>query len=226
MALLFLWEVDHAVSYPSQAVEQVGRLCTFTTALRTAVAADPELSVWLSSRNVHMRLTPGLPISMHRCWSVRMAPEVGEPFLSRWKAHLADLIRRTSAVLAAGSSGRPPRAKRQVQSRPPKRPREDAPAPPSNSREERVKRLRAAQAVPAVTVAGRRYSPPHSPPSMASGSSVPPTARRTLSAHLPSSFSLFLGETGAGACLPRSAAPVSSPPAPGLGVRPAPSAPT
>ena len=95
---------------------------------------------------------------MYRRWSVRIAPDVGEPYLSLWKAHLGEQVRRTSVKVATGGSGPPVRAKREVKPKAaPKRPREDAPPPPSNSREERIKRLRAAHAAPAVQVAGRRF---------------------------------------------------------------------
>ena len=125
-----------------------------------------------------MHLTPGLPTSVYHRWSVCIAPEVGEPYLSGWKAHLGEQVRRTSVTVAAGLTGPPVRAKREVKPKAaPKRPREDVPPPPSNSREERVKRLRAAQAAPAVQVAGRRLPlPPPRPTGSPSRGSGPPAA--------------------------------------------------
>ena len=240
VALLLLWEVDHGTQYPSQAVELVGRLTTFTKALSTAVAADSELSAWLTSCKATMRLTPGLPISVYRRWSVRIAPEVGEPYLSRWKAHLGEQVRRTSVTVAAGLTGPPVRAKREVKPKAapqrPKRPREDVPPPPSNSREERVKRLRAAQAAPAVQVAGRRLPlpPPRPTGSPSRGSGPPAASSGPLSALSLSSRSLSLsaGEAGAGAPDLRSpptgaGAGLAGPqPVAGPGVPPPPTAPT
>ena len=79
-------------------MEVVGRLTTFTKALTTAVATDSELSAWLTSCKAKIRLTPGLLISVYRRWSVRIAPEVREPYLSRWKAHIVEQLRRTSGA--------------------------------------------------------------------------------------------------------------------------------
>jgi hypothetical protein len=190
----------------------------------------------LSSRQAHMRLTPGLPSSVRCRWSVRIAPEVGEPYLSRWKDYLSEQVRRSSAAVAAGASGPPARAKREVKPKAcPKRPREDAPPPPSNTREERIKRLRAAQAAPAVQVAGRRFPP--SPPRPTG--TTPPSASPSFSGPLSAlslssrSLSLSVGEAGAGAPhLPRSPPPgvgagLAGPqPVAGPGVPPPPTAPT
>jgi len=171
VALLLLWEVDHNNTFPSAAVELVGRLTTFTKALLTAVAADDELQRWLTSGHMHMRLTPGLPSVQQRRWSVSIAPEVGEPYLVRWKGHLTGLVQRENAAVA---QGRPPRAKRVAKPKAaPKRPREDAPAPPLSTAAERVKRLRAAQAALAEGTASSARSSPSSPASRARG--WPPT---------------------------------------------------
>ena len=47
IALLLLWEADHKKEYPSQAVELMARLVSFTKRLTAAVEADAELKVWL-----------------------------------------------------------------------------------------------------------------------------------------------------------------------------------
>ena len=45
VALLFLWEVDHGKPYPSRAVDLIGRLSSFTKALKDAVTVDRAVCV-------------------------------------------------------------------------------------------------------------------------------------------------------------------------------------
>ena len=152
VALLLLWEADHGRPYPSQAVELVGRLTTFSKRLDEAVAADEELRAWLVRKQMHVTLTPGLTPSLYFRWAVAINPAVGEPFLSSWKAHLTSLVVQQHAISAAAmGSGSPrrKRLKREVQHRQGvKRPRASSSTelPPDNSTQARVARLLAARA--------------------------------------------------------------------------------
>ena len=130
-----------------------------------------------------MHLTPGLPTSVYHHWSVCIAPEVGEPYLSGWKAHLGEQVRRTNVTVAARLYGPPVRAKREVKLKDvPKRPRDDATPPPSNSSEELVTRLRASQAAQTNQVAGRRFPllTPRPTGFPSRGSGPPVTSSETL----------------------------------------------
>ena len=156
VALLLLWEADHGQHYPSQAVELVGRLSTFTKRLKDAVTADSELSAWLLYKQLHLSLTPGVAPSQYLRWAVKIDPNVGEPFLGSWKAHLGSLVRRRLGVVGsapgAAGFGQGPhrkRLKREVQPRTGvKRPRSGAPPPPLHTKKAPVARLLAAQAAP------------------------------------------------------------------------------
>ena len=101
IALLLLWEADHKKEYPSQAVELMARLVSFTKRLTAAVEADAELKVWLVRKQIHGALSPGLPRSVYLRWSVRIDSTVGEPFLSTWKQHLSREVRRHHEVSAS-----------------------------------------------------------------------------------------------------------------------------
>ena len=81
IALLLLWETDHGKPYPSQAVELVGRMSTFTKRLQDAAAADHALSHWLIPKKVRMQLPIGLPSGVCLRWPVHIDSAVGEPFL-------------------------------------------------------------------------------------------------------------------------------------------------
>ena len=148
VALLMLWETDHGKSYPSRAVELVGRVSTFTAAVHDAVGVDNELSRWLTSTRMRMQLSGGLPYMSVQRWSVKIDPAVGEPFLGKWKAYLQELVRQHQSVASSADPGPPrKRLKRAVQPRPRKREREGgAPAPPLHTKKARIERLQAAQA--------------------------------------------------------------------------------
>ena len=159
IALLLLWEADHGTPFPTQAVELRGRLSTFTKRLKDTVGADHEMSHWLSCKQMHMQLSPGLPSGPMLRWSVHIDSEIGEPFMSIWKTHLLSLARQHQSVLEPG----PPKKRLQyeVHHRVPqeassqvlgsnKRVREgSARPPPLHTKEERIKRLKAAQAAAA-----------------------------------------------------------------------------
>ena len=176
VALLLLWETDHGQLYPSQAVELRGRLSSFTKRLKDAVAADDELSTWLTHRQVHMHLSPGLPSTVQLRWGVRIDSAVGEPFLGSWKSHLLGVVSRHQedmVALAVGEDTPRKRLKREVQPRRGvKRAREGgAPPPPLHTKQARVERLKAAQAAAVVLVA-----PTSSSSSSSGGSSLPEIA--------------------------------------------------
>ena len=153
VALLLLWEADHAQLYPSQAVELVGRMSTFTKRLKEAAEADTELSQWFTCKKMHMQLAPGVPSTVYLRWAVQIDPAVGEPFLGSWKSHLLSLVRRhqSTALVVVDDSGPPmKRLKRDVQPRSRKRARSPgAPPPPLHTKQARIDRLKAAQAAAA-----------------------------------------------------------------------------
>jgi hypothetical protein len=109
MALLLLWEVDHAQSYPSLGgATTTAMLLAFTRRLKRRVAADKELSAWLTMRDMHGALAPGLAPSHHARWSVAVVPPgPAEPqgwydeFRHRWLAYLASQAHPTGAQPAA-----------------------------------------------------------------------------------------------------------------------------
>ena len=138
VALLFLWEVDHGKPYPSRAVDLIGRLSSFTKALKDAVSVDTELSAWLTCRMMRMQLSMGLPCSSVTRWAVCIDSVVGEPFLSTWKYQLVELVCQHQSVASAADPGPPrKRPKLEIKSRPRKLPREGL-APPSPRRKRAV----------------------------------------------------------------------------------------
>eukprot|EP00667_Euglena_gracilis_P022592 EG_transcript_25222 len=98
MALLLLWEVEHGATFPTQAGQGISStLIGFTRRLQLRVRRDPDLD-WLTWKDVHLPLAPGLPCSHHLRWSVQITPPpAGSPdlwyreFTSRWKAYLLSL---------------------------------------------------------------------------------------------------------------------------------------
>ena len=122
MALLLLWEVDHGKAYPSRGSGGASfALQAFARQLRLAVAKDAELSMWLTVKDMHRPLSPGLAPSHHQRWSLRIQPPgVGEDrrwyedFLGRWHAYLSTLVghvpssRSTSGVSVVPDSGAMP----------------------------------------------------------------------------------------------------------------------
>ena len=167
VALLLLWEADQGLPYPSQAVELVGRLSTFTKHLQDAVAADPELRAWLTFKKMHFPLCPGLPPGVGIRWAVCIDSAVGEPFVGLWKAHLLTLVRKRHEASFGKAAGPPKRQKREVQPRGNKRKREGALIPPPlHTKQARVERLTAALAAQAVGGSS------HSASSSSSSSSV------------------------------------------------------
>ena len=97
MALLLLWEVEHGCSFPTQGdgSDRPAVLEGFTKRLISRVAADPELSQWLTHRSLQQPLSPGLADTHHVRWSLRICrPPPAEPqgwydeFVSRWRAYL------------------------------------------------------------------------------------------------------------------------------------------
>ena len=98
MSLLLLWEVDHDRPFPTQGdgSDRAAVLTGFTRRLQSRVAADEELSRWLTSRYMQQPLAPGLAVTHHHRWSLRVCrPPASEPqgwydeFTSRWRAYLA-----------------------------------------------------------------------------------------------------------------------------------------
>ena len=151
VALLLLWEADYGHSYPSQAVELVGRLSTFTKRLQDAVAADSELRAWLTFKKMHFPMCPGLPPGVGVRWAVCIDATVGEPFMGLWKEHLLTLVRRRHEASFGEGAGPPKRQKREVHSRGAnKRKREGVQAPPLHTKQARVEFLTAALAAQAV----------------------------------------------------------------------------
>ena len=149
IALLILWEIDHACEYPSLAVELVGRVATLTRRLNEAVAADTELSSWMTSKCTRIQLSPGLAPTAHQRWAIKIDPAVGEPFLGKWKEHLLSLVQHQQVVTVDDQGPARKRLKREIQprNRGAKRERDGgAPPPPLTSKKARVERLKAAQA--------------------------------------------------------------------------------
>jgi hypothetical protein len=112
MALLLLWEVDHAQPFPtSGARDQKAVLVGFSRRLSAQVAKDEELRAWLQSRLIQQPLMPGLVATHHTRWSVRVVPPgPGDPqdwyqdFTTRWKAYLATQTLSYSASSSSSSS--------------------------------------------------------------------------------------------------------------------------
>jgi hypothetical protein len=116
MALLLLWEVDHAQPFPTMgdATDRAAVLTGFTRRLQARIAADDELSQWLLCRDLQQPLAPGLADTHHRRWSVRICrPKAGEPqgwyddFVSRWRSYLATQARPHVQPQAASASPDP-----------------------------------------------------------------------------------------------------------------------
>ena len=76
-------------------------MTTFTKSLSDAVAADTELSVWLTLQKNVMQLSPRLPAKAYLRWAVQIDHTVGEPFLGVWKGDLLSTARRHQAAEAA-----------------------------------------------------------------------------------------------------------------------------
>ena len=62
------------------------QLTGFTKSWSDAVDADTELSVWLTSKNKVLQLSPGLPAKPYLRRTVQVDPTVGESFLGVWSA--------------------------------------------------------------------------------------------------------------------------------------------
>ena len=71
--------MDHGKPYPSRAVDLIGRLSSFTKAMKDAVSVDTELSAWLTCRMMRMQLSMVLPYSSVTRWVVYIDSAVGEP---------------------------------------------------------------------------------------------------------------------------------------------------
>ena len=165
VALLLLWEADHHRHFPTTAEDIRGRMTAFTKSLSDAVAADTELSAWLTLQKKVMQLSPGLPAKAYLRWAVQIDPTVGEPFLGAWKAYLLSVARRHRAAEAAPEL---PACKRAKPAAPPsrKRPRpEGVPPPPSGSKKARLERLQAAQAAAAAATSSSALPASSSAPS-------------------------------------------------------------
>ena len=173
VALLLLWEADHHRLYPCSKVDLSFRLHAFTKRLLDAVGADDELSRWMEHKKMRVLLSPGLKTMNCTRWAVRIRPEVGEPFLGAWKAHLGSLVAQQQFPLpvrdssSSEGSARPPKRPKLSPPRSLKRARSGGP-PPMQAKKARVERLKAAQA---AAVAGRPGSG-IPPPAAASSSSV------------------------------------------------------
>ena len=99
VALLLLWEVDHQREF----ITEGGRgmtlwLLAFSRRLQARVPGDAELREWLRWRDVAAPLMPGLAVSHHVRWSLRVAPPAArEPrgwydeFLVRWQHYVRSL---------------------------------------------------------------------------------------------------------------------------------------
>ncbi len=184
VALLLLWEADHKKPHPCGKVDLRFRLLNFTKQLVDAVAADSELSAWLThKRGVQGFLSPGVPRSSYTRWAVRIKPEVGEPFLGPWKAHLASLVqqqpqqqpqpadvghRRDSS---SSESARPAKRAKPAPARTKKR-AAPASAPPVHTKKARVERLQAAKAALAAEQATSGVPPPSAASASSSSSTV------------------------------------------------------
>ena len=99
MALLLLWEVEHGRSFPINGEVDRSRVLTgFTRRLLRRVAADEDLRLWLTAKEVQRPLAPGLPDTHGFRWAVRIcAPPAGEPqgwyveFTRRWREFLGSI---------------------------------------------------------------------------------------------------------------------------------------
>ena len=109
MALLLLWEVDHARPFPTHGgAGHSAALVGFTRRLKSRVDKDAELSSWLTCQEFQRPLVPGLPAVYHMRWSVKvLQPPAGEPqgwyteFVRRWRDYLEGLA-NSAAAPAAG----------------------------------------------------------------------------------------------------------------------------
>jgi hypothetical protein len=107
MALLLLWEVDHAQEFVTGGGEgATPKLLGFTRRLQSRVPADAELSAWLRWADVAAPLMRGLPPTHHTRWSVRiLAPKPPSPrgwydeFLRRWQAYASSLAGPPGALI-------------------------------------------------------------------------------------------------------------------------------
>ena len=165
VALLLLWEADHGHLFPSGKVDIVFRLRNFSAKLEAAVAADTKLCAWLRQRKIRGVLSPGLRPANYTRWAVQIRPQVGEPFMSSWKAYLASVVRQQQGLEHTREPSPPdaaPSAKRRKPTPAPtrKRARSGAP-PPLHTKKARLERLQAAQAAAAAQSAssGARSSP-------------------------------------------------------------------
>ena len=165
VALLLLWEADHGHLFPSGTVDLIFRLRNFSAKLEDAVAADAELRAWLQHRKIRGVLSPGLRPATYTRWAVQIRPQVGEPFMSSWKAYLASMVRKQQGLEHTRDPSPPdaaPPAKRRTPAPAPtrKRARSGAP-PPLHTKKARLERLQAAQAAAAAQSAssGARSSP-------------------------------------------------------------------
>ena len=157
VALMLLWEADHGKTFPCRAVDFVRRLGIFAKKFSEAVAADAELSEWLSSKKLFAQLSPGISASKYVKWSVKIDSTVGEPFLGAWKAYLLTLVipaapptvvPGATAAVPVPAAPRPIRPRAQLGTK--RKPDGDAKRPPDNSKRTRIERLQAAKAAMAA----------------------------------------------------------------------------
>ena len=107
MALLLLWEVEHARPFPTAAEDPAKVLMVFTRRLMQRVAADEELRLWLTAKELQRPLAPGLPDSHHTRWSLQICPpQAGEPrgwydgSARCWRVYLGSLAQPTGHTTA------------------------------------------------------------------------------------------------------------------------------
>ena len=109
VALLLLWEVDHQHEFITEGGGGMTlRLQAFSRRLQARVPGDPELREWLRWRDVAAPLMPGLAVSHHVRWSLRVSPPgAKEPrgwydeFLMRWQQY----VRKLAGPPGAGRLG-------------------------------------------------------------------------------------------------------------------------
>ena len=138
MALLILWEVDHGRPYPRNGGDtQAAVLAGFSRRLKSRVQGNSELREWLTTRYMQQPLAPGLPLSHHARWSVRVVrPPPHHPqgwyeeFVQRWRAFL-EAQQTPRASLATTSTQDMPSSSSNVEATGPAavncRPREETP---------------------------------------------------------------------------------------------------
>jgi len=91
VALLLLWETNHADRFPCNAAGLSGRVQLFTKRLSEAVAADADLRGRVEYKKAFTSLCPGLRHRHLTVWNLQIENAVGDPFNAAWKAHLAFL---------------------------------------------------------------------------------------------------------------------------------------